>query len=68
MATLAGLVQSLPAELYNEIYELTFTKTSTVVQVDKGYRPPSTLHVNRATREFRRGDLHTIPFNLLTLD
>ena len=35
MAPLDNLVQGLPTEIHNEIYELTFTKTSNNVDIDK---------------------------------
>lgn len=48
--TLIERLHALPPELYNEIYELTFTPTSTDIYVDEGYKPPATLQVDRATR------------------
>ena len=53
MATLADRVQALPQELYDEIYHLTFTAVPSIQHISKakGYRPPSCLQVNRATRK-----------------
>ena len=47
---LARRIQSLPSELYAEIFDLTFTSSSTTVKVNSSYKPPSTLCVSRATR------------------
>lgn len=52
MATLSDLVQALPQELYDEIYDLTFTKTTDVIHVNKAYRPPSSLHVDWESRAY----------------
>lgn len=45
-------LQNLPAELYNTIYDLTFTLNApkTLTVVDSGYKPPSILQVNRHFR------------------
>jgi hypothetical protein len=51
LATLCELVQALPRELYDEIYNLTFTANGGEIHVDKNYKPPAQLHVNRASRE-----------------
>lgn len=53
MATLIDRVQALPRELYDEIYDHTFTKTSNIVHVDSEYRPPAALQVNHASRKCR---------------
>ena len=48
-----GLLEQLldlPQELYDWIFDLTFTPASTIVNVDFDYKPPSTLQVNRSTR------------------
>ena len=47
-------VQSLPPELYNTIYDLTFTAYSIQganVELDSSYRPPSCLQVSKASRD-----------------
>lgn len=51
MATLASLVQALPKELYDEIYELTFTTNSSIRHITERYQPPICLQVSRSTRE-----------------
>ena len=51
MKTFQERVQALPAELYNEIYDLTFTNTSKVQRIDQNTKPPSALQINRALRE-----------------
>lgn len=48
--TLASLVQSLPPELYNEIFDLTFAPAPGIQHIRKGYKPPSCLQVSRSTR------------------
>lgn len=50
MDNLPALVQALPPELYNEIFELTFTPPSEVYKMSKDYLRPSCLQVNRASR------------------
>lgn len=52
MATksLAALVQSLPQELYDEIYDLTFTADDEPRVIYKDYTPPHLLHVDSASR------------------
>lgn len=50
MATLAGLVQALPLELYNEVYEFTFYSVPGEHYIDRDYKPPSCLQVDRLTR------------------
>jgi len=51
---LAPLLQSLPQEIYDEIYELTFSATCTTpntIEIDtKHYSPPSILQVDTASR------------------
>lgn len=45
------LAQSLPRELYDEVFRLTFTTpTNTPIVIGRGYTPPSTLSVNHTTR------------------
>lgn len=52
--TFHALFHTLPQELYDQIYELTFTVTHTTwpnrITIDKKYRFPSILQVNRQTR------------------
>lgn len=44
-------VQSLPPELYTEIYNLTFTvNPNEICRINKNYKPPGTLQVNRTWR------------------
>lgn len=47
-------VQSLPPELYNQIYEFTFSLEALTcgerIRVDKSYKPPSILQVSREQR------------------
>lgn len=46
-------VQSLPPELYTEIYNLTFTvNPNEICRINKNYKPPGTLQVNRTWRAF----------------
>lgn len=51
MKSLASLVQGLPAELYQEIYDLTFTTGAGEHSIKQNYKPPNCLQVNRSTRE-----------------
>lgn len=45
-------VQALPAELLDEIFELTFTlEPDTCVSINKSYEPPAYLQVNTALRQ-----------------
>ncbi|PPJ56666.1 hypothetical protein CBER1_01819 [Cercospora berteroae] len=44
-------LESLSQELYNIIYDLTSVAPLEVVYVDKGYRPPHVLHVDRKSRK-----------------
>lgn len=46
----AALVQSLPQELYDEIYDLTFTADDEPRVINKDYKPPHLLYVDRASR------------------
>lgn len=51
-ATLATLLQSLPQELYDEIYELTFTADPTeAVDLESDNPFPERLYVNHHSRE-----------------
>lgn len=47
---LSALVQALPAELYDEIFHLTFTESGSPRTIDKGYKPPFLLQVNQKSR------------------
>lgn len=47
--TLNERIQALPAEIYNEIYDLTSTPSS-VTHITREYKPPASLQVSRATR------------------
>ena len=49
---LATLVQGLPPELYNTIYEFTFSPSTDTINVTRSCRPPSELQVDRTSREF----------------
>lgn len=52
MSTFIEQVQALPTELYDEIYDLTFTSpASTEVFITKEYQPPALLRVSQATRK-----------------
>lgn len=49
---LATLVQSLPRELFDEIFDLTFTLPKDLVTlIDKHHKEPSILQVDSATRK-----------------
>lgn len=48
---LGHLMQSLPQELYDTIYDLTFTFDIGEVIIDSTYRTPSRLRVDRNSRE-----------------
>lgn len=50
MDNLNTRVQSLPAELFHEIYIHTFTASSSLRTIDKDYKPPHLLQVNRHSR------------------
>ena len=53
MTTLKELVQALPAELYDEIYNFIFTADDgNKIYINKSYKPPATLQVSRVTRKF----------------
>jgi hypothetical protein len=41
----------LPQELFEYIYDLTFTSDERIQSIYEGYRPPSILQVDRSTRE-----------------
>lgn len=48
--TLIRLVHKLPPELFNEIYDLTFTAPSAEQHIGSSYKPPSCLQVNQYSR------------------
>lgn len=50
MDRLPELVQTLPQELYDNIYDLTFTPTSRWRYIRHDYKPPKLLSVDRASR------------------
>jgi len=52
MKTFEDRMHNLPSELFNEIYRLTFTASHQPVVIWKAYKPPITLQISRATREF----------------
>lgn len=58
-------LQTLPQELWDEIYDLTFSgKSINTVRVDSTYRPPALLRVNRSTRsEFANHYYSTTDFH-----
>jgi hypothetical protein len=49
--TLKTRLENLPQELYDEIFDYTFTPDGSAITVGTKYKPPSTLHVNQKTRE-----------------
>lgn len=64
---LARGLQTLPSELYNIIYDLTFTTTpnNQPHRIDKTYKPPTTLQIDRASRSQAAQSFYTnITFNL----
>ena len=44
-------MQALPPGLYNEVYDLTFTVSPSVVHIDESYKLPSRLCVDRRSHE-----------------
>ena len=49
---LAQRLQRLPQELYDKVYDFTFTPVDTTqIRINRGYAPPSTLQVDRKSRE-----------------
>lgn len=64
---LPSLVQSLPRELYDEIFELVFTAPSFArAVVDRDYKPPAQMQVSRATRRhYARSYYETTTFVLV---
>lgn len=49
--SLRDRIQSLPQELYDMVYDLTFKLPSGAIDVHKNYKLPFQLHINRAIRE-----------------
>lgn len=49
--TLAEFVQDLPAELYNEILDLTLAVDTDAVTLDNNYKPPVQLQIDRFSRK-----------------
>ena len=51
--SLAKLVQTLPQEIYDHVFDLTFADFDEKrrIEIDMDYKPPSILHINKATRE-----------------
>ncbi|KXT07923.1 hypothetical protein AC579_3251 [Pseudocercospora musae] len=45
------LLDRLPKELYNRIYNETFSTSSQPTHIDRSWRPPSFSQVNRAARK-----------------
>lgn len=50
MDRLIKRVRDLPRETFDQIQDLVFTPTQSVVMIDEAYKPPSSLHVAKATR------------------
>lgn len=50
MDRLIDEVHNLPPEIFNQIKNLVFTPTQSVVMIDEAYKPPSSLQVSKATR------------------
>lgn len=46
-----ALLHALPSELYDKIFDLTFTKCENSHAIDKTYKPPNSLLVSRSTRD-----------------
>lgn len=66
---LATLVQSLPAELYSEIDDLTFLPTAGTIDLTTPYRLPNELQVDRASRKlFARRYYHDSIFTARNTD
>ena len=49
---LSKRIQNLPQELYDMIYEHTFTADTEKVEINADYKPPKLLAVDRASRHF----------------
>ena len=52
MKSLAELITALPAELYDKIYNATFTAAPVVSTFDARYQPPACLQVDRHSRRY----------------
>lgn len=50
ITSLRDLMQSLPQELYDEIYNLTFTANQKVLYVTRTYRPPHLTRIDHNSR------------------
>jgi len=50
MSDLPKLVQALPTELFDQIYENTFTHEQSTQVINKAYKPSHLLQVDRASR------------------
>ena len=55
---LAHALDSLPAELYNNIVEPTFKCHQAKQEIDRPYRPPTLLSTNRSTRDLFASSYH----------
>lgn len=55
---LRALLQSLPQELHDEIYDCTFTPNSAITNINTDYRPPSQAQVDRTSRATFKKILH----------
>ncbi|KAK4494305.1 hypothetical protein PRZ48_014603 [Zasmidium cellare] len=69
-ASLRNRLESLPQELYDEIFALTFTADSDTYEVTNAYRFPVQLHVSRAIRQqfsesYFKNRFHVITFGVL---
>lgn len=51
MPTLQQHLEDLPPELYDIIYNLTFTPEASAYHISGSYKPPSTLQINRTIRQ-----------------
>lgn len=51
MVDLASLVEGLPSELYNKIYDLTFGRFDGEHHINSSHKPPSCLQTDHATRQ-----------------
>ncbi|EME80099.1 uncharacterized protein MYCFIDRAFT_77881 [Pseudocercospora fijiensis CIRAD86] len=52
MAELHDLLHTLPQELFDKIYDMTFAvNPAATIAVDESYKPPVQLQISRATRE-----------------
>lgn len=58
---LVQLVQSLPTELYDEVFEFTFWAPNLEIRIDKHYRAPSTAQVSRQLRWTYTRQYYSVP-------